>query len=68
MGFDFSYVAYEAFVDSCFDDVGGVAEEVFVYVVCLSEGVEFVIAKCVDVEGAIGEYLKYWCIFVHVYG
>ncbi len=68
VGFDFSYVAYEAFVVSCFDYVGGVAEEVFVYMVCVSEGVECVIAKCVDVEGAIGEYLEVWCFFVHVNG
>ncbi len=61
-------MAYEAFVVSCFDDVAGVAEEVFVYVVRISEGVECVVAKCVDDEGATGEYLENWCLFVHVYG
>jgi hypothetical protein len=40
VGFDFSYVTCEAFVVSCFDDVVGVAVEVFVYVVCISKGVE----------------------------
>ena len=68
VGFDFSYVACEAFVISCFDDVVGIAEEVFVYVVCVSKGVEGIVAKCVNVEGAIGEYLEEWCLFVHVYG
>ncbi len=61
-------MACEVFFFSCFADVVGVAEEVFVYVVCVSEGVECIIAKCVDDEGAIGEYLENWCLFVHVYG
>ena len=68
VGFDFSYVAYEAFIVPCFGDVISVAEEVFVYVVCVSEGVECVIAKCVNAEGDIGEYLENRFFFVHVYG
>ncbi len=68
VGFYFSYVGCEAFVVSCFNDVVVVAEEVFVYVVCVPEGVEGIVAKRVNVEGAIGEYLKEWCLFVHVYG
>ncbi len=68
VGFNCSYVACEAFVISCFDDVVGVAEEVFVYVVCVSEGVEGIVAKCVNDEGAVSEYLEEWCRFMHVYG
>ncbi len=37
--FNFSYVASEAFVVSCFNEVVGVTEEVFVCVVRVSEGV-----------------------------
>jgi len=69
VGFDISDVACEAFVIFCFNDVVGVAEEVyFVCVVCVSEGAKGIVAQCVNVEGAVGEDLEERCIFVQVYG
>ncbi len=53
VGFDFSDVACEAFVISCFNDDVRVAEEIFVCAVCVSEGVEGIVAKCVNAEGTI---------------
>ena len=57
MGFDLSDVCCVSFCVSVFDDVVGVCEEVFMCVVCASEGVDGIVAECVDVEGAICEDL-----------
>ena len=57
MGFDLSDVCCVSFCVSIFDDVVGVCEEVFMCVMSVSEGVDGIVAECVDTEGAIREDL-----------
>ena len=57
VGFDLSDVCCVSFCVSSFDDVVGVCEEVFMCVMSVSEGVDGIVAECVDAEGAIREDL-----------
>ena len=62
--FDLSDVRGVSFCVSVFDDVVSVCEEVFMCVVCVSEGVDGVVAEGIDAEGAICEDLYGGFLFV----
>ena len=64
MRFDLTDVRRVTLRVSVFDDVVSVCEEVFMCVVCVSEGVDCVVSKGIDAEGAICEDLKCGFLFV----
>ncbi len=68
MRFDLTDVDSEAFVVSYFTEVIGIAEEVCVEVVNISEGVEGVVAHCVYGEGTNRVDLEERWLFLHFDG
>ncbi len=57
MRFNLSDASCVSFCVSVFDDVVSVCEEVFMRVVCVSGGVDGVVAEGIDAEGDICEDL-----------